>query len=155
MKIKKPSFCLSLVLGLSLFGVQPAWADADRKVTMELVQLVTPQETYKAMIEQMTKQMLGSMQQSGAKVPPGTDTKMGQAVSEVLPYDDLANWTVDVYVKRFTTEEIKQLIVFYKTPVGKKASKMIPEISGEVGQKLGPILMQRLPAAMKKVGLTP
>ena len=68
---------------------------------------------------------------------------------------DSANWTVDVYAARFSTEEIRQLIAFYKTPTGKKAARLLPEISGEVGQKMGPILMQRLPVAMKKVGLTP
>ena len=47
------------------------------------------------------------------------------------------------------------MIAFYKTPVGKKAAKLLPEISGEIGKKMGPIVMQRLPAAMKKVGLTP
>ena len=159
MNTQKRSLGLGLVLGLSLIGLigtsDSAYADADRKTTMELVQLVTPKDTYNAMIEQMTKQMLASMQQSGAKVPPDTESKMGKAVIEALPYDDLASWTVDVYATRFTTDEIKQLIAFYKTPVGKKAAKLIPEISGEVGQKLGPILMQRLPAAMKKVGLTP
>lgn len=147
---------LAVALSCSVLGVSgPAAADADRKVTMELVQMVTPQETYQAMISQMTKQMLASMAQSGAKVPPDTESKMGQAVVEALPYSDLANWTVDVYATRFTTEEIRQLISFYKTPVGKKAARMLPEISGEVGQKMGPILMQRLPVAMKKVGLTP
>jgi hypothetical protein len=132
-----------------------AAAEADRKVTMELVQMVTPQETYQAMITQMTKQMLASMQQSGANVPAGVEEKMGKAVVEALPYADLASWTVDVYAARFTTEEVRQLIGFYKTPVGKKAARLLPELSGEVGQKMGPILMQRLPAAMKKVGLTP
>ena len=117
--------------------------------------MVTPQETYQAMIAQMTKQMLASMQQSGANVPAGTEEKMGKAVVEALPYNDLANWTVEVYATRFTTDEVRQLINFYKTPVGKKAARLIPELSGEVGQKMGPILMQRLPAAMKKVGLTP
>ena len=145
--------CLSLLVSVSQPSV--AYADADRKATMELVQLVTPKETYNAMIEQMTKQMLASMAQNGANVPPDTESKMGKAVVEALPYEDLANWTVDVYSTKFTTEEIKQLISFYKTPVGKKAANLIPELSGEVGQKMGPILMQRLPAAMKKVGLTP
>jgi hypothetical protein len=80
---------------------------------------------------------------------------MSKAVMEALPYADLAQWTVEIYTTRFTTDEIKALMAFYKTPVGKKAAKMLPEISGEVGKKIGPIMMQRLPAAMKKVGLAP
>lgn len=148
-------FVFGLALGALLGVTGRAAAQADPKVTMELVKMVTPEDTYKAMIGQMTTQMLGSMQQAGGKVPPDAESKMGKAVMEALPYNDLAQWTVEIYAARFTTDEIKALITFYKTPVGKKAAKMLPEISGEVGKKLGPIMMQRLPAAMKKVGLAP
>lgn len=159
MKKQPRRFAFLLSLGLTIASqlsfVPTASADADPKVTMELVQLVTPQENYQSMISQMTKQMLASMQGAGGKIPPEAEGKMARAVTEALPYNDLAAWTVEIYSARFTTEEIKQLIAFYKTPVGKKAAKLLPEISGEVGKKLGPVLMQRLPAAMKKVGLAP
>lgn len=151
-------FLFAFALSVSaLFGQgQRAYADADAKLTMELVQLVTPKETYDAMISQMTQQMLGSIQAGGGKqLPPDTQTKVQKAVTEAVPYNDLAQWTVEIYAARFTTEEIRQLLTFYKTPVGRKAARMLPEISGEVGKKLGPIMMQRLPAAMKKHGLTP
>lgn len=159
--MRKTSFSLrlALVLSLAVAGVTGsagrALADADAKVTMELVQLVTPQETYQAMISTMTTQMMASLSQSGAKMPADAANKMGKAVMEALPYNDLAQWTVEIYASRFTTDEIKQMITFYKTPVGKKAAKLLPEISGEIGKKMGPIVMQRLPAAMKKVGLAP
>jgi hypothetical protein len=148
-------FGLGLAIASQISFVSSALAGADPKVTMELVQLVTPPENYQAMISQMTTQMLASMQQTGAKVPPDAQSKMALAVTDALPYNDLAQWTVEIYSARFSTEEIKQLIAFYKTPVGKKAAKLLPEISGEVGKKLGPVLMQRLPASMKKVGLAP
>lgn len=148
-------FVLGLALGAFLGVTGRAAAQADPKVTMELVKLVTPEDTYKAMIGQMTTQMLGSMQQSGGKVQPDVESKMGKVVMEALPYSDLTAWTVEIYAARFTTDEIKALIAFYQTPVGKKAAKMLPEISGEIGKKLGPVMMQRLPAAMKKVGLAP
>jgi hypothetical protein len=148
-----------LVLVMAAWGVAGvggrARADADPKVTMDLAKLVTPPETYQAMIEQMSKQMIASMRQSGAQLPVDVDSKLGQAVMEALPYDELMTWTVEVYAPRFTTDEIRQLIAFYNTPTGKKAAKLLPEISGEVGKKMGPIITQRLPAAMKKVGLTP
>jgi uncharacterized protein len=148
-----------LVLSLAVAGVTGAAgravADADPKVTMELVQLVTPQETYQMIVTTMTTQMMASLQQSGAKMPADAANKMSKAVMEALPYKDLAQWIVEIYASHFTTDEIKQMITFYKTPVGKKAAKLLPEISGETSKKMGPIVMQRLPAAMKKVGLTP
>lgn len=148
-----------LLAGLALLGTlafaDTASADADRKATEELVQLVTPPETYTAMIDQMSRQMIASIAQSGAKLPPDADKKIIKAVTDVLPYKELIGWTIDVYASKYTTEEIKQLTAFYKTPVGKKTAKLMPELSGEVGKKMGPILMERMPAAMKKAGLTP
>lgn len=145
---------LSLTLGLLLGGLcSVAHADADRKVAMELVRMVTPAETYAAMTDQISKQMLTSMRQSGATLPPDIETKMKKVVSEILPYEELAGWSADVYATRFTTEELKQLMAFYKTPLGQKVARLQPEISGEVGKKLGPIMLQRMPAAMKRAGL--
>jgi hypothetical protein len=159
--MRAPGFLFRCVLllamtaaGLGGLGGR-ARADADANVTMDLVKLVTPLETYQAMIEQMSKQMLASMRQSGVQLPPDVESKLGKAVMEALPYDELTGWTVEVYAPRFTTDEIRQLIAFYNTPTGKKAAKLLPEISGEVGKKMGPVITQRLPAAMKKVGLTP
>ena len=66
----------------------------------------------------MTKQMLASMAQSGARFRRHR-VEDGQAVVEALPYSDLANWTVDVYATRFTTEDRPAHLV-YKTPVGRR-----------------------------------
>jgi uncharacterized protein len=159
MLAKYTSFRSLLVLSLAVGGIAGiggrALADADASVTMQLVKLVTPPETYQAMTEQMTKQMIASMQQSGAKFPPDAESKLKQAVMEALPYDDITSWTVEIYVTRFTTDEIKQLIAFYQTPIGRKSARLLPELSGEVGKKMGPVITQRLPEAMKKVGLAP
>src|SRR3990167_8006651 len=109
MRKQSLSFRFILVVGLALAGIiaqaAPAAADADPKVTKDLVQMVTPLETYDAMITTMTKQMMASMQQSGAKIPPDSEIKMAKAVKEALPYDDLVAWTVEIYGTRFSTEE--------------------------------------------------
>jgi len=58
---------------------------------------------------------------------------------------------VPVYDRHFSDEEIKQLITFYQTPLGKKASAELPKIASEVGQagqelggKLGKEAMQEV-----------
>jgi hypothetical protein len=159
MRAKNFCLCCVLVLALAIGGVigpgGRAVADADPKLTMELVKLVTPAETYQAILQQTSRQLLASMQQSGVPLPPDIDSKLVQAVMEALPYDELTSWTVEVYAPRFTSDEIRELIAFYNTPTGKKVATLVPEISGEVGKKMGPVITQRLPAAMKKVGLIP
>ncbi len=54
--------------------------------------------------------------------------------------DDFMNMAVPVYDKYFTADELKQMIKFYETPVGKKAISTLPKLTSELsemGQKWG------------------
>jgi uncharacterized protein len=149
-------WCSLVLLGALALGPAVVQAQVpDRKDVQELVQLVTPRETYQGVVEQMTSQMMAGMQQRGVGFPPEAASKIKRAITEALPYTELVEWTVEIYATRFNAEEIKQLLAFFKTPAGRKSARLIPEISGEVGKKMVPIMMQRLPEAMRRNGLTP
>ena len=54
--------------------------------------------------------------------------------------DEFLNMAVPIYDKYFTTDEVKQMIKFYETPVGKKAIATLPKLTtelSEIGQKWG------------------
>jgi len=106
------------------------------------------------MLEQMYTQMSATMLQTGGKSVSASKQKaLKEAVQECLPYDDLISWSADVYTKHFSRKELDDLAAFYKTPTGKKLAASMPAISGELGAKMAPLMMTRLPAALKKHGL--
>jgi len=151
-----------VVFGLSLLSVMSfaAWALAegaakdDKAASLDLMKTIVPKGAYDAMVEQMYTQMSATMQQMGGKSIPASKQKaLKEAVQECLPYDDLIGWSADVYTKHFTRKEIDDLATFYKTPTGKKFAATLPTISGEVGAKMAPLMMTRLPAALKKHGI--
>jgi hypothetical protein len=152
---------IKLVFGLSLVSVMSfgAWALAeggkdDKAATLELMRTIVPRAAYDSMLDQMYQQMSATMQQMGGKgIPASKQKALKEAVQECMPYDDLLNWSADVYTKHFTRKEIDDLAAFYKTPTGKKLSSLLPTLSGEVGAKMAPMLMTRLPAALKKHGI--
>ena len=45
---------------------------------------------------------------------------------------------VSVYAKRFSEEDLKQLIAFYESPLGRKASSVLQDIDGESQKLHGP-----------------
>lgn len=62
--------------------------------------------------------------------------------------DEFMNMAIPTYDKYFTHEEIKAMIAFYQTPVGRKAMSVLPQISNELreagskwGQELGRVSM--------------
>ncbi|WP_437307027.1 DUF2059 domain-containing protein [Sorangium sp. So ce388] len=142
---------IAVVALISLASLGSAHAgEAEKKLARELTHLVMPREVYNALIEQLMTNMGASMQQAGAKISASDAGKLKAVVAEVLPYDELVQWNVEIYAGKFTADELKELIKFYGTPVGKKAAKLLPEISGEVGKKVGAVIVERMPAAMRK-----
>jgi|HubBroStandDraft_5_1064220.scaffolds.fasta_scaffold46485_3 hypothetical protein len=127
--------------------------DADRAATMDLMRTVVPPAAYDGMLEQMYAQMSAAMQKQGGTAMPAAQQKaLKDVVKEVLPYEDLISWSTDVYLKHFTRKEIDDLAAFYRTPTGKKVAEKLPQITGEVGALIGPMMMNRMPAALKKHG---
>lgn len=146
--------CLLSLLPLSASAEGKSAAGAVPASTPEWVRLMVPKEAYDALVDQMHQQMAAAMQQRG---PGGLSAeKQGAlkiAMMECLPYEDLLTWSADVYAKHFSAKELKELSAFYKTPTGKKAARIMPLLNGEVMAKMSPVLMERMPVALKKHGL--
>jgi hypothetical protein len=145
-----------IAVALALF-LAPASAEAQGslKKAKQLVAIVVPRDAYERTISQVMQQMLAAMRAQGQQIPADGEPKLRAAVLEVLPYDEMIGWNAEVYAKYFSDKELDDLIRFYKTPTGKKAAKVLPDLMGEVGAKMGQIMPARLPAALKKRGLTP
>jgi hypothetical protein len=98
--------------------------------------------------------MQSMMQASRQPADANTQAKLESVMLEALPYDEMLQFNANVYGSRFNDREMQDIITFYKTPAGAKLVKALPGISGEVGQFVGKIIPERLPALMKKYGLT-
>ena len=145
----------TLVLA-GVLGGAAAPADAGEKekaAAAKLVKLVVPLETYDQMIAQMVSGMSEQFGKDSPKLPADVEKRIHAAISDVMSYADVLDWTADIYGARFTVDEIGVIEKFYRTPVGKKVMKLLPELSGEMGRKVATVLPERLPAALKKHGL--
>jgi hypothetical protein len=67
---------------------------------------------------------------------------------------------VEIYHRHLDDKEIRGLIAFYETPLGKKLIEVTPAISQESvaagmawGQRMAPILNQRITDRLKKEGI--
>ena len=146
--------CLASISSVAAWAVADNAPKDDRAAVIQMMHTVIPKSAYDAMLDQMYTQMSAAMQQSGGKaIPPAKLKSLKAAVQECMPYEELVGWNADIYTKHFTRKEIDDLAAFYGTPTGKKFASKLPALSGDLAQKMMPILMTRLPAAMKKHGL--
>ena len=153
---------IGLALGLGTLGAvtvgvgfTPAQAAASESTAMQLSRVVLSKDGYQDLIKQSTAGIIAGIKSQGQELPKDFAKKMEAVVAEALPYEELLAFNAQVYGSRFSDKELQDLISFYKTPTGSKLVRLLPSISGEVGQKLGVLLPQRLPGLMKKHGIGP
>ena len=140
-----------------LLGADPPASAEQRVVALQLVELVQPESSYRAGLQQMMDQMVPSLEAkaraTGKPLPPDYKQRMNAALLDVMPYPEMKQWSADIYAQRFTVAELKQLVAFYRTPVGRKVAAKLPEIMGEVGKKITAVVPERLPGALRRHGL--
>jgi hypothetical protein len=115
----------------------------------------------------LSEQMFRNLQAARPDIPDRALTVMQQELiallSEKIPAPGgLMDQLVPIYATHFTHEEIKELLAFYRTPVGMKAVATLPQVlreSMEVGQRwgqaLGPEIQRRVSTALEREGLLP
>ena len=158
-------FCLILVLSNPSFGAEALTAEK-RADIISLLDATGALEIANTMSRALTRKMSEVIRDTH---PEASDQvfaivadEVNKAVSEEMQSDGgLIDLTVDLYHKHFSQEEIKALLVFYQSPVGKKAGELAPIMSREgflIGQRWGkqlvPILDRRVKDRLRREGQT-
>ncbi|MCP5046996.1 MAG: DUF2059 domain-containing protein [bacterium] len=100
---------------------------------------------------QAMNQMVKVFKRSQPSVP---DTFWKEFMAEVDP-NELVEMVIPSYDKHLTHEEVKQLIAFYQSPIGKKLVSVQPQIMQEsmvAGQKWGRELGMKVMKKLKEKG---
>jgi len=63
--------------------------------------------------------------------------------AQYLSWDALKGPILEVYVEEFNEEDLRQLVAFFETPVGRKFVERSPVVAEKVGQRVEKILADR------------
>jgi hypothetical protein len=134
------------VLALALLCAGPAMSqapgastEAKRQDIRKLMEL-----TGAAKIgQQMAAQMIPMFKQSNPQVPQ----KFWDNVMKEFDAKSMIDLVVPIYDKHLTHDDVKGLIAFYQSPLGRKMTSVMPQIAQEsmqVGQQWGMQVAQRI-----------
>lgn len=118
---------------------------------MELMKLMSIEETMentsKATFAPFLQQLRtkGMAEEGVQEVKEASDVYFSQVASD----PDLKKEMAGLYEKQFTQNELKDLVEFYKSPLGQKALKMMPEMT-KAGGKLGEKYAEKYSAGFKE-----
>ena len=104
----------------------------------------------------MTDQMLASISAAGIPVTETVRTTVREeAVAAFQARFNDMEYLVDVhapiYREHLSQDELKELIAFYETPLGKKTTRVMPQIAQKTGMALQEASFARVPAFQQRV----
>jgi hypothetical protein len=79
--------------------------------------------------------MVDAMSSQNPSLAPYRDVILEWSES-IMTWDAFGPKMIDIYTEAFSENELRDLIVFYKTPTGQKAIKLMPELV-QKGAQLG------------------
>ena len=132
-----------------------AKADEAAALASKLARLQMPKEQFEksmaAVFGQMQEATEEQAKAAGKAVPPDFATRMGGAMREIISYDEMMDLVAGVWMKHFSVDELKALVRFYESPVGRKLAGKQPEIARDTMGTMMPLIMQRVPKVMEKL----
>jgi hypothetical protein len=160
-------FWLGLAITLSTPSFAAGSLTAEKRAdTLSLLQATGALEIGGTMSRALVRKMSDAIRDTRPNAPERVfdivADEVNKAVSEEMrSTGGLIDLTVELYHKYFTHGEIKELLRFYQSPVGKKAGELAPVMSREgflIGQRWGkylaPKLNQRVKDRLKREGHT-
>ena len=158
------SLVLYGVLGAATAGAQQPDAAAI-KDAHRLLELTGALKLGQQMASMASTQMLDALRRQGNPMPARASEIVNQVIDEqfktaFVPGGELADSMARVYVQHFTPDEIRGLIAFYETPLGRKVTETLPAVAQD-SMKAGmqwaetamPALQTRIEQRLRAEGL--
>jgi hypothetical protein len=125
----------TLIIALAVSSTLATGARADEKsyraAIIEFFQIANME----VVMQKSVDAMLSAQVQANPQLAPH-EAKMRQFLNKYMSWKSLQDDFIRIYQKAFTEDEFKQIVAFYKTPVGQKTLQELPKLM-EQGAQLG------------------
>lgn len=163
--IGRSFYCIMTIVVAVLLQVQDVRAEEISKNfqndIIKLLKMTGSENIGLQMGVAISNQFIDSLSKQNPEIPQKAVAAIKEEINLVIKEEmpKLIADTVPVYAKHFTQNEVKALIAFYGTPLGKKSIQSMPAVMNECmllgqawGQGLAPKLDQRLESRLKREG---
>lgn len=154
---------LAVLAALScLAQMPPAHADelteAKRQDVLRLLDLTGAFRIGQLFSSTIVRQMTDALRSARPDIPSDVMDILPKAIDEVVAAEmtaagGFADLVVDVYQRHFTHEDVRGLIAFYETPLGRKLSDRLPAMTQEsmqAGMKWGVSIAPKIQERVKQ-----
>jgi hypothetical protein len=141
---------VAVVWGLA--SVAGSAEEVEAKLEAEIIQLIGVTNMI-GVVEQARAPFIAAMRQQNKDLKPRALQVMEEVVNDELEANEKRIYEsfVPIYAAHFSPEEIRELLAFYRSPVGQKSLKETPKIAREAIQASAALLKDLQPRLERKM----
>jgi uncharacterized protein len=144
--------CVALLVGAAADAADPL--PTQPSIAAELARLMVPEENWKQSIQGFAAQMKQFMEATDKRigVKPAGDCPL-QILEDTMgmfSYQELLDIETSALAKHYTDDELKDLLAFYRSPIGQKTIRVQPQLGMDVSGQMMAIMQARMPAIIEK-----
>ena len=143
---------LSVVIFIAAIGllVKPVLADetSQRALAAKLVDMTNGKDSMRAGIETIINNVIENMHSHGLP-EAGVDeirAAFGKWYDAEINFDDVRPKMVEIYVRDFSEDDLKQIVAFYESPVGQKTIKNMPNVMRQTAMIAQEYTKEKIPS---------
>jgi len=147
----------ALLFALAAPAARAAEADP---LAVEIARMVMPPASYDEILSTVDAQLEASLGASFQKLAPDAEPEelapvfaddLRKLMRTVMPsYDEMLAFQAQTLAKHYTAEELKKLREFYRSPLGQKTIRTMPEVTKDAMTWVQGMLVEKMPAAMEE-----
>lgn len=151
-----------LLIGILAISLHfSAFADEGKRADIkELMELTNVDAMLDAMYAQMDQMFVGVGQQLGVQASEQAIfddymKKIAAAMKQDMSWEKMEAPITEIYLKNYTGEEIKDLLVFYRSETGRSMIEKMPTVMGEsmvISQELMQDFMPKITQLAREMG---
>lgn len=158
----KTLLAISILLGGTWAGAQSTFSAQKPPTEIKSESGLKVSESYKALVKQLMVathtvenqnkaiEDIAANVAKDAKDPAKARKSAFKYFNDVLGIEAMLPEISESYARHFSEAELKKLVAFYKTPVGEKAAKSMPEITRDITMKAQIRMQMRMPEFNKE-----
>ena len=154
--------CLALFLSISSSYAAKAVDDEKFQVIYELFEATKLQSNMLTITQDLLAKELRKRLQNHPQIQESELQTITEIVQQTFEErsGDVIQPIANLYAKEFTTEELKVILAYQKSPAGQKATRLMPSLfqqgmlfGQKWGQEVGMIAVERIKEHFKKKGI--
>ena len=142
----------ALVVALAGLASPPAWADeaARQAIVAEIFRLM---HLDKVLEQSMGNAIVDQIKSEYPHLDPGTEADFREIISEFARelHPEMMLFTGQFMSKHFTEEELKQMLAFHQSDVGRKSIEVLPKMMHEMMIWMPQVIDKAVPRLVEKI----